>query len=239
MDMNLGRKSEPHLAPFVRLRQHVLPIDDPPIRVTEGGPSHGPTAVFLHARPPCRVVFEEIVARLSRRSHVLAVDLPSLDRRGKPPQGRDQLAGARIVRDVIRELATGDVTLVGHEIGGQIALEFLHAFPCELARAVLIDVVAHNDSQHPGPARPAGGSPARATPGPIPTPVLCLRDAPAEVLARDVRGLRATGLAHVVGRAIGVPDGHHPEAPADADRACALEARQTAIAAALQGFFAA
>jgi pimeloyl-ACP methyl ester carboxylesterase len=32
------------------------------------------------------------------------------------------------------------VTLVGHDVGGQIVFAYLHAFPCELARAVMMNI---------------------------------------------------------------------------------------------------
>lgn len=82
-----------------------------------------------------------MVRRLSRHTGVVAIDLPGLVDVAETPAPGDMRSLARQVRTVIREHGLRNVTLVGHDVGGQIVYGYLRAFPNELQRAVLMNVV--------------------------------------------------------------------------------------------------
>jgi pimeloyl-ACP methyl ester carboxylesterase len=77
---------------------------------------------------------------LGDRAHVFAMDLPGIGGSSPPPPSGDKRTLARHVRDVIAALRLERVTLVGHDVGGQVVYAFLHAFPSELQRAVIMNV---------------------------------------------------------------------------------------------------
>jgi len=78
---------------------------------------------------------------LRNDARVIAIDLPGIGLSEMPAPSNDKRTLARCVRGLIRALGLADVTLVGHDIGGQIAHAYLHAFPGELKRAVLMNIV--------------------------------------------------------------------------------------------------
>lgn len=77
---------------------------------------------------------------LSPDLRVAALDLPGIGQSVTPPASNDKLNLARYVRGAIQVLGLRDVTLVGHDIGGQIVYAYLHGYPHELRRAVIMNV---------------------------------------------------------------------------------------------------
>lgn len=122
------------------LRHRVIAADDLPIHVVEGGRPEQPAVLFVHGWPESSAAFEQIMLLLSSRAHVVAMDLPGIGGSTTPPASGQKRALARIVRAVINALSLKDVSLVGHDVGGQIVYAFLHAFPETLRRAVILNV---------------------------------------------------------------------------------------------------
>src|SRR5213075_1193356 len=74
------------------------------------------------------------------KAHVVAMDLPGIGGSPDPPTSGDKRTLARCVHGVIASLGLTDVSLVGHDVGGQIVFAFLHAFPGVLRRAAIMNV---------------------------------------------------------------------------------------------------
>jgi pimeloyl-ACP methyl ester carboxylesterase len=68
------------------------------------------------------------------------MDLPGVGGSTPAPASGDKRTLARCVRGVIAALGLPQVSVVGHDVGGQVAYAFLHAFPNELRRAVIMNV---------------------------------------------------------------------------------------------------
>lgn len=122
------------------LRHRQVQAEGASIHVVEGGSPGQPPVLFVHGWPENWAAFERIMLLLQDRAHVVAMDLPGIG--GSPtaaPSG-DKRTLARYVRGVIAALGLERVTLVGHDVGGQIVYAFLHAFPTELSRAVIMNV---------------------------------------------------------------------------------------------------
>jgi pimeloyl-ACP methyl ester carboxylesterase len=111
------------------------------IHVVEGGCAEQPSILFLHGWPENWRGFESIMTSLSENARVAAIDLPGIGDSKGAPSSNDKRALARIVRGVIEELDLRTVTLVGHDVGGQIVYAYLHAYPTELQRAVMMNIV--------------------------------------------------------------------------------------------------
>jgi pimeloyl-ACP methyl ester carboxylesterase len=78
--------------------------------------------------------------RLSREFNVAAIDLPGIGESCSVPPSGDKRTLARHVRAVLRELGWKNASLVGHDVGGQIAYAYLKAYPGELSSAVILNV---------------------------------------------------------------------------------------------------
>ena len=110
------------------------------VHVVEGGSTDDPSILFLHGWPQDASAFERVMAALAGEAHVVAIDLPGVGGSPTDAPAGDKLTLARCVRSVARALSLQDLTLFGHDAGGQIAYAYLHAFPDELRAAVIANV---------------------------------------------------------------------------------------------------
>jgi pimeloyl-ACP methyl ester carboxylesterase len=110
------------------------------ITVVEAGQPSAPSVLCLHGWPQSSLAFQAVQAALGARFRVVAVDLPGVGQSFDVPPGADKRTLARIVRGIISQLELSDVTLVGHDIGGQIAYACMREFPEALARVAILNV---------------------------------------------------------------------------------------------------
>jgi pimeloyl-ACP methyl ester carboxylesterase len=129
------------LAPLVQARSHWLPSGGS-LRVLEGG--EGPPVVLLHGRGHAAAMWFSYLTVLARGRRVLAMDLPGFGL-SSPPEGalRTVEDGVRFftepVEELLRTLEPGPVAVVGHSLGGLVALELALRGKVPVERLVLID----------------------------------------------------------------------------------------------------
>jgi pimeloyl-ACP methyl ester carboxylesterase len=116
-----------------------LGIEGITIHVVEGGAVEHPAVLFLHGWPECWAVFEPVMLLLSRTAHVVAMDLPGVGDSKEATPSNDKRTLASYARGVVEELELRDATLVGHDVGGMVTYAFLHRYPDELGRAVIMN----------------------------------------------------------------------------------------------------
>jgi pimeloyl-ACP methyl ester carboxylesterase len=107
----------------------------------EGGHADAPPILFLHGWPESWAAFAPIMRLLRDDLRVVAIDLPGVGGSRVPLPANDKRSLAACVRRVIGELDLRAVTLVGHDVGGQIVYAYLRAYPGELTRAAIMNVV--------------------------------------------------------------------------------------------------
>lgn len=127
-------------APSKLFRHRQVEREGVAIHVVTGGTEQKPAILFLHGWPQNWTEFEAIMIPLSENYHVVAIDLPGIGDSTTPLISNDKRNIAKYVRGVVKELNLIEPTLVGHDVGGQIVYAYLHAFPGELARAVIMNV---------------------------------------------------------------------------------------------------
>ncbi|MBN1206511.1 MAG: alpha/beta fold hydrolase [Myxococcaceae bacterium] len=131
------------LAPQVEARAHRLPRGGT-IRTLEGG--EGPTVVLLHGRGHAAPMWFSYLTVLARGRRVLALDLPGFGL-SSPPEGRLRTAedGVRFftepVEELLQGLKPGPVVVVGHSLGGLVAVELALRGKVQVERLVLIDAM--------------------------------------------------------------------------------------------------
>ncbi len=114
------------------------------LRLLEGG--EGPPLVLLHGRGSAASTWFPLLPALSREHRVLAVDLPGF---GGSPASLGPLRtaedGLRFfvepVEEVLSALAPRPMTLVGHSLGGLVALELALRGRVPVERLVLVDAM--------------------------------------------------------------------------------------------------
>jgi pimeloyl-ACP methyl ester carboxylesterase len=98
----------------------------------------GPVLLLIHGMAGSLETWRSVIDPLARNATVLAVDLPGHGT--SSPGGGDYSLGslATGLRDVLTALGHDRVTLVGHSLGGGIAMQFSYQFPEMTERLVLV-----------------------------------------------------------------------------------------------------
>jgi pimeloyl-ACP methyl ester carboxylesterase len=123
------------------LRHSQVAVGDLSLHVVEAGNTTAPAVVFLHGWPEDWTVFESILGELGSKARAIAIDLPGIGGSETPSPDGDKRSLADVVQQLLEKLRLKDVTLVGHDIGGQIVYAALRSDTSLLARAVLMNTV--------------------------------------------------------------------------------------------------
>jgi pimeloyl-ACP methyl ester carboxylesterase len=115
---------------------HTLTLHGHSIRYVQKG--SGPVLLLIHGMAGALDTWRSVIEPLADQATVLAVDLPGHG--SSSPGGGDYSLGslAAFLRDVLMALGHDRVTLVGHSLGGGIAMQFSYQFPEMTERLVLV-----------------------------------------------------------------------------------------------------
>jgi pimeloyl-ACP methyl ester carboxylesterase len=98
----------------------------------------GPVVVLVHGLAGTMKTWDPVLEGLSSTCTVVAVDLPGHGR-SAPPAGDYSLdAYAGCVRDLLDSLGHQAATVVGHSLGGGVAMQFAYQYPQRCERLVLV-----------------------------------------------------------------------------------------------------
>ena len=111
----------------------------------------GEPIVLLHGVPGQASVWAATTDLLARDFHVVSVDLAGFGDSPDPDRRTDLLPGpqATAVVAVLDELDLHDVTLVGHDLGGAVAVLLAHEHPDRVGRLGLVAADVLADSPPP------------------------------------------------------------------------------------------
>ncbi len=98
----------------------------------------GPAIVLIHGITSSSVVWESVGPQLARHHTVLAPDLLGHGQSAKPRGDYSMGAFASGIRDLALSLGLGPVTVVGHSLGGGVAMQFAYQFPERTQRLALV-----------------------------------------------------------------------------------------------------
>jgi 3-oxoadipate enol-lactonase len=102
----------------------------------------GGSVVFIHGWASSSRMWAGELEALGGSYRCLALDLPGHGRSTNPPYHWYSLANfANITREFVQALHAGQIYLVGHSLGGTIALKFALRYPNEVRGLVLINPV--------------------------------------------------------------------------------------------------
>jgi pimeloyl-ACP methyl ester carboxylesterase len=103
-----------------------------------GGSAKPPVVVLVHGIASRASQWEAVMERLSETCHVIAPDLLGHGSSAKPRGDYSLGAHACGIRDLTAALGHDRVSLVGHSLGGGIAMQFAYQFPERVERLALI-----------------------------------------------------------------------------------------------------
>lgn len=98
----------------------------------------GPPILFVHGLMSSRRTWADQSVRLAADHRVLAPDLFGHGQSAKPLGDYSLGAHAASLRDLLDELELGAVCVVGHSLGGGIAMQLAYLFPERVERLVLV-----------------------------------------------------------------------------------------------------
>jgi pimeloyl-ACP methyl ester carboxylesterase len=113
-----------------------LPWHGRELAVRRGGT--GPSLVLIHGMAGSLSTWDPVFDALAKSCDVIAIDLPGhgSSSRFRGDYSLGSLAAA--VRDVLDILGVRSATIVGHSLGGGIAMQFMYQFPERCERLVLV-----------------------------------------------------------------------------------------------------
>ena len=98
----------------------------------------GSLVVLLHGIAGSSATWDKIIPRLEAQHTVIAPDLLGHGESAKPSGDYSLGAYANLIRDLLEALGQGPGTIVGHSLGGGVALQFAYQFPERCERLVLV-----------------------------------------------------------------------------------------------------
>jgi pimeloyl-ACP methyl ester carboxylesterase len=98
----------------------------------------GPPLLLIHGIGDNSRTWEEVIPTLARKHLVIAPDLLGHGDSDKPRADYSVAAYANGMRDLLSTLDIDHVTLVGHSLGGGVAMQFAYQFPERTDRMVLV-----------------------------------------------------------------------------------------------------
>jgi pimeloyl-ACP methyl ester carboxylesterase len=103
-----------------------------------GGRRDGPLLLFVHGITNSSASWEPVLPLLTPHYRVIAPDLLGHGDSAKPRGDYSLGAAASLLRDLMLALGHDRATIVGHSLGGGIAMQFAYQFPERVERLVLV-----------------------------------------------------------------------------------------------------
>ncbi|SEA77050.1 alpha/beta fold hydrolase [Pedobacter hartonius] len=100
----------------------------------------GSPVLLIHGWPQTQDEWRHVVPLLTNDHTVITVSLPGIDGSGPSKEGYSKKELARYIHDLLVKLGHNKITVVGHDIGGQVAYAYSKQFPEEVEAVVIIDV---------------------------------------------------------------------------------------------------
>src|SRR3954468_24139327 len=98
----------------------------------------GPPVVLIHGMINSSRHWEQVALRLADRYQVIAPDLIGHGDSARPRGDYSLGAHAAVIRDVLAAIGIERATIVGHSLGGGVAMQFFWQFPERTERLVLV-----------------------------------------------------------------------------------------------------
>ena len=94
---------------------------------TEGD---GPPILLLHSYWGSLLLFDQMAGELSKSRKVIRIDLPGHGNSGTPPPGYRFDSFAGVLNELLQRLnISGKISIIGHSMGGYVAMAFADRFP--------------------------------------------------------------------------------------------------------------
>ena len=107
-------------------------------RVAYRDDGDGEVLLLIHGMAGSSDTWRSVIPQLSKKFRVIAPDLLGHGESAKPRSDYSLGAFAVFLRDLLDELGVSQATVVGHSLGGGVAMQFVYQHPDYIKRLVLI-----------------------------------------------------------------------------------------------------
>ncbi len=122
----------------------ILDLPGGEMQVAEHGPRNAPPIVLIHCFSCAMDWWDGMVPLLDRNHRVVTVDLLGHGGSEKPGSGYTPENQAKLVAEALERLGVSDATVVGHSLGGSVAVALAEQGPQLVDRLVIIDMPPDN-----------------------------------------------------------------------------------------------
>jgi pimeloyl-ACP methyl ester carboxylesterase len=126
------------------------------LHYAEGG--SGVPLLCLPGWPQTWYSFHKVAPQLAERYRVVVVDIRGMGTSGKPQDGYDKKTMAKDVYELVRHLGFDKVNLLGHDIGGMVAMSFAFNYPEAIDKLIVMDGAHPTEGMLQMPLIPAKGT---------------------------------------------------------------------------------
>ncbi len=109
------------------------------INYLSAGDPGAPVLLLIHGVTSSSATWEPVIPALAEHAYVIAPDLMGHGESDKPRTDYSLGAMASILRDLLEHLEIETVTVVGHSLGGGVAMQFSYQYSQYCERIVLVD----------------------------------------------------------------------------------------------------
>ena len=120
------------------MRQNEVTLHGHRVAYREAGDPTLPVLLLIHGITSSSATWDPVIPALAEHAHVIAPDLLGHGDSDKPRGDYSLGAFAGTLRDLLHHLGLERVTVVGHSLGGGVAMQFAYQHPEHMERLVLV-----------------------------------------------------------------------------------------------------
>lgn len=126
------------------------------LHYVEGG--SGAPLVCLPGWPQTWYAYHPIAPKLAESYRVIVVDIRGMGTSGKPESGYDKKNMAADIYELMQQLGLAKINLLGHDIGGMVAMSFAFNYPEATDKLIIMDGSHPSEGMMQMPLMPMPGT---------------------------------------------------------------------------------
>ncbi|SDQ97857.1 Pimeloyl-ACP methyl ester carboxylesterase [Chryseobacterium soldanellicola] len=126
------------------------------LHYVEGGT--GKPLICLPGWPQTWYSLQPVAMQLAKEYRVIIVDLRGMGTSEKPQSGYDKKTMAADIHQLVLQLGLEKVSLMGHDIGGMVAMSFAFNFPESTEKLIVLDGSHPSEGMYQMPLIPSSGT---------------------------------------------------------------------------------
>jgi len=141
---------------FPGFANHYVKVNGIDLHYVEGGT--GDPLICLPGWPQTWYSYRQVAIELSKKHRLIIVDIRGMGTSEKPGSGFDKKNMAEDILELIRKLGLEKVNIIGHDIGGMVAMSLAFNHPQYIEKLIVADGLHPSQGMLQMPLIPAAGT---------------------------------------------------------------------------------